>query len=145
MKRNNAMLLVSIVVFSFLQSCNSAGTSGKIGEHQYRRLLNFIGIKKEQPLIIYYFDGDCTMCIAKVKNMQDSRKRFDGAKMIFIARTANPIVMRFNLNNVAPDAEVAIDNSDLLLDVLPFNKISKLNTDRTLDEDFEEQNFSQVK
>lgn len=52
---------------------------------------------KGKKYLVYYFDGDCSFCIAKILNVQKEAAGKKEYGVLLVARTFNPELLAFNL------------------------------------------------
>jgi hypothetical protein len=80
--------------------------------------------------IVYYFDGDCSMCIAKVKYIQNKVADSLGLKPVFIAQTLNPEILKFNLSTAGINSCVYIDKNNNFIKKLYSGQVLRVNSNR---------------
>lgn len=135
-KKKSTFILYLFVVFLGF-SCSSPNNNiiehanGYLGEPVYKRLQEIFHMKKNSNMIIYYFDGDCPMCLAKVRAIENYLKenKSDMAP-VFIARTMNPQMMQFNLDKLKVTSQTYAEKNNEFEKDLNFNMITKINSNR---------------
>jgi hypothetical protein len=86
---------------------------------------------KNEDMIVYYFDGDCGLCLAKVIFLEKRYSNDTNVKLIFIAKTLNPDVLKYNLSDKKIKSCVYLENKNEFEKILSFEKTIKLYTDRS--------------
>ena len=86
---------------------------------------------KNNNVIVYYFDGDCGLCIAKVIFLEKKYSNDTNVNLIFIAKTLNPDVLKYNLSDKKIKSCVYFENGNEFEKILNFEKLIKLYTDHS--------------
>ena len=130
--KNNILFSLSVVVILImtLSACNFA-RKDYMNKSEYDTIINLNPKNKNADLVIYYFDGDCSLCIAKVRYIEKVLKNNRYVKLLFIAKTLNPDILKFNLNNIKLKSYVFIDKNDFFNNKLNMNEVIRLNMDRS--------------
>ncbi|KRT14627.1 hypothetical protein ASU31_18330 [Pedobacter ginsenosidimutans] len=113
--------------------------SGCADHNQYMDELTYKQLTKighsDDILLVYYFDGDCSMCLAKVKAIEKyTSAAKSGLSPVFIAKTMNPQVMHFNLAQLNVKSAVYQERHNEFEKAIVFNKITKINPKRVVTE-----------
>jgi predicted DCC family thiol-disulfide oxidoreductase YuxK len=98
----------------------------------YKQLIHLIPDVKDTNSLIYYFDGDCSMCIGKVKYIETKELPKKALKLIFIARTQNPALLEFNTKSLSIKSSIYIEKHNEFAQVLKFDGIIELNRDKII-------------
>ena len=90
--------------------------------------------KTKPVLIVYYYDGDCSLCIAKVKFLDSKFRDSEDTNTVFISKTLNPSILKFNLDNLKLHSCLYDDQKNDFSHVLKLNQVLKINSDRSFEE-----------
>lgn len=126
------------------QNCSNQDNSTRIDKVYFNKLVKLDESYRNEDLIVYYFDGDCALCLAKVKYLEEKKSILKNTKVLFLTKTINPEAMRFSLSKIVPGVIVHLDNANQFAGILSFNKITKINNDRVIERGFEEREFKDL-
>ena len=76
---------------------------------------------------IYYFDGDCSICISKAMDLENEFRGNAMEKVLYIATTQNEYAARFNIENIG------IKSCYIISDSAEYNSFFSLNTITKID------------
>jgi len=128
--------IISLLLLLFAQGCRDHNT--------YMQERTFRQIKTISPnaegMLIYYFDGDCSMCLAKVKAIEQfARRGHSEFTPVFIAKTTNPKGMRFNLAQLHITTPVYEEQNNEFERSITFNTVTQVDHKRVITTFNEEQ------
>lgn len=79
--------------------------------------------------IVYYFNGDCAFCIGKGIDIENNA---GNKKVIFIANTRKPDILRYTFKEAKIKGCLVIDSSNVYSNVLKLDEIIYVNKDRSI-------------
>ncbi len=131
MKKGRSILLIH--AFFLMLSLSNCGVAKKdyLQPAAYEKMLAIDNSLKGKDLLVYYFDGDCSFCIAKLITMEKENNK-DGARRVYIAKTSDPVVFSFNIKENGVTAPVYIDNDNFFPAFLQLNRVARVNADRVI-------------
>lgn len=122
--------LVVLAIAGICFGCSKNATY--LNEKVYSRLQNICAGAKDANLLVYYFDGDCALCLAKANAIEHyAVKNPDNLKPIFIAKTMNPQSLQFNVNKLNLSSCVYVEKNREFEKDLNFMKVTKIAPDRS--------------
>lgn len=117
-------LILLICIFS----CSPPSQQGqKIDSLVYNKLIDSCSVATNKEIFLYYFDGDCPLCLGEAKEMEETIKNRDDITTLFIVTTANPELFENNINRLHLQSCIIIDNE------LNFTKTFKFNSKIRID------------
>ena len=129
--KNTFTRLLTVMLVAVFCACRPA-TKVYINQKLYNRISSICPDSNNSPIVLYYFDGDCSICIAKARYIETTLiKSKNAMKPIFIARTINPEVLKFNIRNAQIKSCVFIDNGNSFEHDFTLLQILKIDQDRS--------------
>lgn len=121
-----------------LLSCSNANTNTNANTNKMASsVYNYIVTKNPTcngtAFLVYYFDGDCAFCYAKILQIGVRHKEI-GSKVVLIAKTQRPHQLLYSLKKDSIKYPLIIDSTrttDNFDKYLPFNKITVVQKDTT--------------
>ena len=111
-------LVIKIVVLSFIiGACNSKPRK-QISDELFTFLNTSCQYHGKKNAVVYYFDGDCSFCIAQVIALEERFGKSKDTMAINIARTRNPAYLRFQLKESKISPCIIIPQDSTHIDTL---------------------------
>ncbi|WCT13773.1 hypothetical protein [Mucilaginibacter jinjuensis] len=124
--------LILLIFWSLACACrNGSGQQNKtenISGDIYRKILKICPSENQEELLVYYFDGDCSMCLAKASYVEKYAQTHH-LRPILIAKTLNPTGFRLNLSKLNVRACVRVEENREFENKVDFMKVTKISTD----------------
>lgn len=127
---NRFIIFVFLLVLLFHSGCKHH-SSKYLDAKTYSKLVGTCSNLKNKDLIVYYFDGDCGICLAKVNFLEKKYSSNENLNLLFIARTFNPDILKYNLTTQKIRSCVYIEHQNEFEKALKFDNVIELNTDRS--------------
>lgn len=131
-------LLISATFFYFISCSNS---NEKVAFYTIELPVNWelnSGEQEQSPFdsyLLYYFDADCSICIAKLLRLKDlitNEHDFRNTGLILIGHTANEMTINYNLKKFNIKDKVHIEHNEEFIslneDALIMNEILLLDS-----------------
>lgn len=74
------------------------------------------------PINLYYLDGNCSLCLAKAKNFDDTKNYYDRRSVIMFI-TSNPSMTKIYIEGISLQSCIILDSSTLFAKSLSLNTI----------------------
>src|ERR1700744_3309163 len=129
MKYTHTLTLLLVVLAI---SCNAPAPKEIMNKSLYERVAGLCPGPAKNDLVIYYFDGDCTMCLAKERFIEQKLKNKNSIRPVFIAKTRNPRSVEFTLHSLNIASCVYVEKDNEFEKTLNFLKIVKVDKDRSI-------------
>lgn len=126
-------LILTILSFVFIKCDNPAKTY--IDKSVYNKIITNCSALENLSLVIYYFDGDCSLCIARLIEIEGDLINKKDVKAIFIAKTKNAAAFFYNLKTSGVKSCVIIEKENLFNQYFRLNEIIRVNKDRAIEYD----------
>jgi hypothetical protein len=120
--QNGTLLVLVLLVFAL---CNSP--KRRLPTVAYNKITNSCKELNGFDLHIYYFDGDCSLCIAKLLEQEDKVKNEKDVRAVFIAKTRNAATLEYNLQDKNIKSCVIIDKGEEYASFFKLNQIVLVN------------------
>jgi hypothetical protein len=124
---------------SLVCACRNSNGQRNITENisgvTYQKILKICPSENRDELLVYYFDGDCSICLAKASYVEKYAQTHH-LKPILIAKTLNPTEFQLNLSKLNIRACVHIEANQEFENKISFMNVIKVSTDLHI-EDFD--------
>jgi|GEM_PF-2967628 len=118
------------VLLLLLPGCNAP--VNRMNNTTYNELSTLLSGFKGNNSLIYYFDGDCSICIGKVKYIESNELKKGEFNLFFIARTRDPAMLKFNTDALKIKSHITIEKNDEYANALKFNEIIMIKEDKVI-------------
>ncbi|WP_164974258.1 hypothetical protein [Filimonas effusa] len=129
MKYSVIKILLLVILFSV--GCES-GSENKLADNSYKLLTGKCQSLHEKDFLVYYFDGDCSVCYAKVLLLKEQYPEYEN-RILLVAKTQKPQLLLYNLNANNVKYCLTIDSTGSFGKEanLGYNKVTFIKKDRT--------------
>jgi hypothetical protein len=126
------------VIISLTPCCTSKSQDSVsyLDKNTYEKLMNLCPDKNISDLIVYYFDGDCSICLGKAREVDSLCRQIQSTRVVFIAKAINPAIFIPRWNGLKIRSCVYIERNNEFEKSLKLLKVTKINTDRS-EEDYD--------
>lgn len=125
------LLIIIISTTNACQNLNMHQNQEKISEQTYEKIVKFCPGGYRKVMLVYYFDGDCAMCLGKASYIEKYANA-RGLKPVLIAKTMNPAEFRYNLQKLNIRTCVYMEENLEFENKINFMKVTKIDVDRNV-------------
>lgn len=126
-----ATFLAIVTLVCSCQNRHVPQNQEKVSRATYQKILRICPAAVRKVLLVYYFDGDCAICLGKASYIEKYANA-RGLTPVFIAKTLNPAEFQYNLKKLNVLACVHIEENHEFENKIFFMKVMKIDVGRNV-------------
>lgn len=129
---------IKIVALSFVLGACSSNPKKQISDELFTVLKKSCQHEAKKNVVVYYFNGDCSFCIAQVIELEERFGKNQDTMVINIAKTKNPAYLRFQMkeSKIMPCMVLTTDsthNDTLIRNQFEFDKMYLIDGNKNIE------------
>lgn len=104
------ILIISLLKIVLIGCNYNSASKMYIEPKDYNDIIMQCPSLKASNIIVYYFNGDCSICVGKILQVEHDLKKSMNAEALYIAKTSDPSFLTYSLKRNHITSCVIIEN-----------------------------------